>query len=287
MKEKSKDINIKGREGIFDAIGDTISIQDTDFTVLYQNQSSKNLIGDHVGEYCFKAYEKRHSVCEDCPVEMAFRDGEVHTAERAVHAGNGTLYVEITASPLRDAQGENLAGIEIVRDITERKKIEEQLRLMESQLHTAINSLPFDFFVIGKDGRYVLQNEICKKRWGDVAGKRTEELSIDKRILDLWLENNRRAFSGETVKSEVVLNVQGNEGHYYNIISPIWDKNEVTGILGINIDITERKKAESKLKEKLEELSTFYHVSINRDVMMKKLKEENEQLKSELSKYKK
>ena len=37
------------------------------------------------------------------------------------------IYFEITASPLRDSTGNIIAGIEVARNITERKKAEDQI----------------------------------------------------------------------------------------------------------------------------------------------------------------
>ena len=70
---------------IIAAIGDGISIQDRDFKVLYQNEQHREMAGgNHVGEYCYQAYERRDTVCEGCPVALSFADGQVHTAERSV-----------------------------------------------------------------------------------------------------------------------------------------------------------------------------------------------------------
>lgn len=109
-------------EGILAAIGDGISIQDTNFRILYQNDAMKRLIGDRVGEYCYRAYEKQEQRCEGCPVAMTFVDGKIHTAERTAPTDKGIIYAEITTSPLRDSSGRIVAAIEAVRDITERKE---------------------------------------------------------------------------------------------------------------------------------------------------------------------
>ncbi len=61
-----------GVSAIIAAIGDGISIQDTDFKILYQNQALVDLLGYHVGEFCYKAYQRKERVCEGCPVEMMF-----------------------------------------------------------------------------------------------------------------------------------------------------------------------------------------------------------------------
>jgi hypothetical protein len=98
MQEKIKRLDMLVKQGVCDAIGDGISIQYTDFMILYQNQAHKEIMGDHIGEYCYKAYEKKEDVCEGCPVAMSFKDGKVHTTERTTPTDKGSLYVEITAS---------------------------------------------------------------------------------------------------------------------------------------------------------------------------------------------
>jgi PAS domain S-box-containing protein len=128
-------------EAIIAGIGEGISIQDTDFKILYQNQVHKDIIGDHVGDYCYRAYERNDSVCEGCPVAMTFEDGEIHTVERRVDLDDRILYVEITASPLKDASGKIIRGIEVVRDITERKTAEDKLRASEEKYRTLAETL--------------------------------------------------------------------------------------------------------------------------------------------------
>jgi PAS domain S-box-containing protein len=58
-------------------------------------------------------------------------------------------------------------------------------------------------------------------------------------------------------------------------------------ILAIDRDITERKKIERELKERVDELEKFYEKAIGRELKMKALQEEIEGLKYELSQCKK
>ena len=111
---------------LLESIGDGISIQDTDFKILYQNEKAKVTIGEHTGRYCYEMYEIREGVCEECPLALSFKDGKVHTVERT-HPSR-TLTVEITTSPILDDEQNIIGGIEVVRDITERKKFEDILR---------------------------------------------------------------------------------------------------------------------------------------------------------------
>jgi signal transduction histidine kinase len=99
-----------------------------------------------------------------------------------------------------------------------------------------------------------MQNSICRKLWGDLVGERPEDLDLDESTLSLWLANNRRAFSGEVVKEEVQFEAEGEPRHFYNVISPVLDGGRILGILGINLDITDRKRAEEALMRRNVEL---------------------------------
>lgn len=127
-------------EAIIAAMGDGISIQDRSYRILYQNDRHREFVGSHPGEFCYSAYQSNDDVCQGCPVRMSFEDGLVHTVERIRKSPDGTRYYEVTASPLRDASGEIVAGIEMVRDITQRVRTEQQLhqaQKMESLGHLA------------------------------------------------------------------------------------------------------------------------------------------------------
>jgi PAS domain S-box-containing protein len=121
-------INEKNKsEAIIAAIGDGISIQDRNFKILYENRVHKEMMGDHCGKYCYQAYQHIDEPCEDCALAASFKDGMIHTAEKSASTVHGMTYFEITSSPLKNESGEIVAGIEVVRDITARKKSEHRL----------------------------------------------------------------------------------------------------------------------------------------------------------------
>ncbi len=115
-------------EAIIAAMGDGVNIQDTNYTILYQNRVAKEIYGDHAGEHCYQAFQNRTSVCGQCHLAMAFTDGMVHTVEQKRSTGQGVRHYEITSSPVKDAGGKIIAGVELVRDVTDRKRAEEQLQ---------------------------------------------------------------------------------------------------------------------------------------------------------------
>lgn len=139
-------------DAIIAALGDGIIIQDKNYRIIYQNQIQKESHGDRNGELCYKAYENRDSICEDCPVEKTLSDGKIHISERRISTENGVFYYELTSSPLRDSAGNIIAGIKVVRDITERKRVEEKLREGERFLESVFASI--------QDGLGIIDNEM-------------------------------------------------------------------------------------------------------------------------------
>ncbi|NVM36739.1 MAG: PAS domain S-box protein [Candidatus Lokiarchaeota archaeon] len=137
------------------------------------------------------------------------------------------------------------------------KKYDQALKKSEALLKTAIECLPFDIFMINKDGYYDMQNSTFQEHWGDVIGKRPEEVANDQETRIIWKDNNSRAFSGETVMGELRFKINGNYRHFYNIINPVYINGEIQNIIGVNIDITELKSTEQKLKESEDKFRTI------------------------------
>src|SRR4030042_4553397 len=115
----AEDERLKSKS-IIESIGEPLGIIDTDFRFVYQNKVHSDSYGEHSGKLCYKAIKNRDEICEGCQMAESFRDGNVHSKERVVPRGEGpALYVVTTASPLRDSSGKIVAGIELIRDITE------------------------------------------------------------------------------------------------------------------------------------------------------------------------
>jgi transcriptional regulator with GAF, ATPase, and Fis domain len=55
---------------------------------------------------------------------------------------------------------------EIMGMVIEREQDRHAIHEKEALLNATINSLPFDLFIIGKDGRYKMVNPVAARRWG-------------------------------------------------------------------------------------------------------------------------
>lgn len=140
-----------------------------------------------------------------------------------------------------------------------RRAVEAQLRESEAHLRTAIDSLPSDLWVMDTAGHYVMQNETSRSWWGDRLGHALVDLPVEPAVRQLWGTNNRRAFAGEVVREEARISLRGTRRDLYTIIAPVKLGGRVTGILGVNIDVTDRVAAEESRRQSEQRLSLHVH----------------------------
>jgi len=158
---------------ICNAMGQGISITDTEFSILYQNDKLKAIFGNHEGEKCYTAYAKRDHVCDNCPLALSLKDRGVHTAELAISRGAEHSYFDITASTFIVKTGEIMAGMEIFRDITGQKHMEASLRESEEHFRAIFESSLVGIVFADSEGRFIQTNPAFQK----MVGFSEEELS--------------------------------------------------------------------------------------------------------------
>ncbi len=197
-------------EAVMAALDAGITVQNSDFRILYQNRVHQNMQGLHTGELCYQAYQKRDDVCPGCLLVQTLRDGKTHRREVSAPAEDGNLiYMEVTSSPIRNAKGEIVAGIEAVRDISDRKKLEQEVqkaRNLES-LGIFAGGLAHDFnnLLTGILGNLSLVREKLKagKEVGSLVGRyrkcRQSSPEINQTVADLC--QGGRSFGGSCLGS--------------------------------------------------------------------------------------
>jgi diguanylate cyclase (GGDEF)-like protein/PAS domain S-box-containing protein len=234
-------------QGVFDAFGDALSIQDTDYKVLYQNHSHKNMLGEHIGEYCYKAYQRKDSVCENCHLAMSFKDGKVHKMEQVRATDDGIFYYETTASPLKDLAGKIIAGMEVVNVIDRRKQAEEALRITEAKNRALLEAIPDFIFVLNHEGVYLdyhaPKGQLLYAPPESFLGKNIRDV-LPPQIVESYASILAQAIrSGESQLFEYALDMPDGQHHYEaHIVAYQGDH-----VLAVIRDITERKKTEEAL----------------------------------------
>lgn len=125
-------------ETIMASMGDGLIIVAPDYRIIYQNRVITALFGDRTGELCYQAYRGKAERCLDCPVDQSFADGKPHTEELTLQNAGRELCFEVIASPLRDWNGSIVAVVEVLRDVTERKKAQREMERLNASLEERV-----------------------------------------------------------------------------------------------------------------------------------------------------
>lgn len=122
-------------EGIFHAIKNPAVIIDKHHNILAANEAMKERSGltssEILGKKCWKIFHDPHSedAPKDCPMAMIAQTGSLESVEMEMEALGGTYLVSCT--PLLDEHGQLDKIIHIATDITERKRLEDELRQVQ------------------------------------------------------------------------------------------------------------------------------------------------------------
>jgi PAS domain S-box-containing protein len=241
-------------QSLIDAMEYILTIQDTEYNIIYQNEPARIDAGDRLGEKCYRAYEDSGKVCDGCPVEEAFKDGKSHTTERRVVKPSGeVVFWENTANPIRDAKGRIVSCLELSRNITEHKRAEEKLQTEKNKLQSLIDAMEDGLSIQDSDYNIIYQNEPLKEIFGDHRGEKCYRVyaSKDKVCAGCPVAMAFRDGKSHTMEKEVTL-PSGKVAFWEPTANPVRDaKGKIVSCLEIIRDITERKKQEQALADEL------------------------------------
>ena len=186
-----------------------------------------------------------------------------YSSQRPFLRKDGALiWVKRHVSLVRDSSGEPLYFLRVIEDISEQKRMEDQLAQDRQLLRTVIDAMPDRIFVKDSKGRFLLQNTANLKvrgleRHEDIVGKTVFDIyprelaeqrdTEDRAIIESGLPLLNR--EGQTYFGSVDEDKQQTRWHLTSKI-PLRDaKGRIYGIAGINRDITDQKLAAIALEE--------------------------------------
>jgi transcriptional regulator with PAS, ATPase and Fis domain len=128
----------KGWEDILDNITDMITIHDKNYNIIHANKAAEKLLRlPHLRNdvaKCFEHYHGESAPPEGCPSCACLKTGRPVTFERFEPYLN--KFLEIRAMPQFNTKKELIGVIHVVRDITERKQMEDEITSLKKHLLT-------------------------------------------------------------------------------------------------------------------------------------------------------
>lgn len=143
-KKKFDEILDPSEIKILNAIQELVAIYDTNQRILWANQASAKSVNlepsDMIGKHCYEFWEMQNKACEGCPVQKTLKSGK---KEEIIRKSKDNRIWDLLSYPIWNKDDEIIGAIEIGRDITEKSKIEENLKKSELKYRKAFNHLNF------------------------------------------------------------------------------------------------------------------------------------------------
>lgn len=246
---------------LFESAGDAIFILDTEGEnagrIISANKAAAEMHGYTVDELL------EMNIVRDIDIPEAAKDAEERIQrimngewikEETTHLRkDGTIFpVEISAGLFEFMNHKYILAFD--RDISQRKKAEEKVREQVEFLHTLMNTIPLPIFYKDKNGSYTGCNNAFEDLTGtpraQIIGK-TVYAHAPKEIADMFNKKDQELFKtpGKQIYES---RIKKGDNDIRDVIfykaSFLDAKNEVSGLIGTILDITERKHTESVLQ---------------------------------------
>ena len=255
-------------ERTFDATNDIVTIQDRNLTIVRANKAAHNFFnannGDLYGKYCYEVFTGKSEPCSNCPLLTALEKGTEHSA--VIYNKKLDKVFQLNTSLIPAINGGEEYLVHVARDVTTDIDKEKILQESNERFSKAFESNPAPMVISEIDsGLFVNVNQ----RWIEMLGYSREEL-IGKTSKDVGIWRNPAARDHAVAK----LSTRTSFNNYHiefitksgEIRFALWSMEKITIhghelMLSLITDITERKKAETKLQESEEKFFLAFNSS--------------------------
>jgi PAS domain S-box-containing protein len=274
---------------ILDAMTELVLFLDTDLRVIWANKAMRvafNLKpGQLNGKHCYKGLHGRSKACSICPAEKTLKTGEPHdVVDISSYKKNWVL----RSYPVRDERGSLSGVVEIVTDITERRKAEEAMRQSEQKYRELFENASDIIFILDFNGKILSCNDAASRTYGympeQMQGLNLETL-LDKSDLPVVRKLFRRKRDELDVPNplEFLTYTRTGEAVWLEVNArSVVENGKPVAIHGIARNITERKRMEEALRRREQELEEKSRNLEDANTALKVLLKRREDDKAEL-----
>ena len=241
---------------------DSISLLRADGTLIWESPSAIRLLDyapdEYIGQNIFTLMHPDDlKWAQNMYVQLGHEPGSHGRGKfRLRHADGTWRWVEAIVTNMLSEPGVNAIVVNY-RDITERKQAEDVRREEQNLLRTLIDNIPDRIYAMDRQGRKTLSNAADWKASGaqtmeDVIGKTDFDIYPPELAEPFWQNDKVVLDSGQSIINfeEPGLDFEGNLVSILTTKIPLRDdKGNVTGLVGVGRDITERKQAEENLRQ--------------------------------------
>ena len=251
---------------LVEAVSEGICKVDENFTIIYINRQMAEMLGYRPEEMLGRRVESFMfpEDLTDHTGKKADRQKGIleHYERRLKHRDGTTLWVIVSPQPLFDEGGGFEGSLAMFTDITQRKKMEESLRVSEEKYRTLFEHTGTGLIIVEEDTTISLANHEFEKLSGypkeEVEGKKkTAEFTRPEDVEKIHRYHYLRRKNPQAAPKEYesrIIDKYGKVKYTHNTVTMIPETGK--SIVSFN-DITERKKAERALLEKQDQLQAM------------------------------
>jgi PAS domain S-box-containing protein len=149
------------------------------------------------------------------------------------------------------------ANVAYIRDITERKRVENAIKESESRMQSVLSSIDDWVYVFDREARFLSchpepAKDIYEPR-GDFIGRKHSEV-MPARIDKMFAAAFKQNMNGKVADYEYSRDLNGKKKWINVKLSPMFIDGEFNGAVAVIRDITQRKQVEQKLRESQKQL---------------------------------
>ncbi len=256
-------------QAVFDAIQDGITVLDCDMHVIMANAWMEKMFDTQmplVGKKCYDVYQKRESPCPQCPSLPTLATGEAHRAILPYPSEeNPAQWIDLSAFALKNPRGHVIGIIEYIKDITERKRVEEALQDSEAQKRAILDASIDMIRYVDEDMRIIWANKTTTAELGmtpeEIAGQVCYELFVDRDTPCEGCPTLRAVETGQIehgVMQKHKIGQRMRESYWDCYGVPLKSESgQIMRLIQVARDVTEQKQAEKELKKRHNELEAI------------------------------